>query len=41
MYYRMIKSDITPDQDTIIHLLKACQQLGDVQTAYNALLSMK
>jgi len=32
---------IIPDQDTIVHFMKACQHKGDIKAAYNALIDMK
>lgn len=41
IYKDMILKGIVPDQDTYVHLFKACGTIGDVKTAYNALLVRK
>jgi hypothetical protein len=32
---------ILPDQDTFVHLFKACDNAGNVRTAYDAIQIMK
>ena len=34
----MVNKSIAPDSDTYIAVLKACGLVGDVKTAYNALM---
>lgn len=34
----MVNKQILPDADTYIALFKACSMIGDVKTAYNALI---
>ncbi|KRX00511.1 hypothetical protein PPERSA_06154 [Pseudocohnilembus persalinus] len=41
-YYEQMKiSSVNMDMDTYIHTLKACSNIGDVNTAYNVLQAMK
>ena len=37
----MTANGINPDEDTIVHSLKACAHLGDIKTAYDILQLMK
>lgn len=40
-YHQMVNRQILPDSDTYVALFKACSMIGDVKTAYNALIQMK
>jgi len=40
-WHMMHMKDIEPDQVTYVAVLKACAQLGDIQTAYDVLHELK
>ena len=40
-WHLMHMKDIEPDQVTYVAVLKACAQLGDIQTAYDVLHELK
>ena len=37
----MLLADVSPDSDSIVSVLKACAQVGDIQTAFDSLLHAK
>lgn len=38
IYEEMLENGVVPDSDTYVALFKATSNLGDVKTAYNALM---
>lgn len=40
-WHTMHAKNIAPDQHTYVAVLKACAQLGDLQTAYDAMHELK
>ncbi|EAR87412.2 PPR domain protein (macronuclear) [Tetrahymena thermophila SB210] len=41
MWLRMKELGVQPDEDTFVHLFKACSSAGDIKTAFDALQIMK